>query len=141
MRGSGVRRGAEQTITIGDLFPRQTKLGKIYKIWVYRGSLEMYPTACTPEVAAKIDAYLEYRMRFGEVCKLSEIGDHKHEYYDGYNDGDDGYDGDGDNGGVIERWFKANEPHINPTSPPVREDFDKTDSLAAKNPRRISDTD
>ena len=71
MRGSGIRRGAEPFINLGDLIPIQTKnYGKIYKIWVYRGTREMYATACTPEVAKRIDDYFEYRMRFGEVCKL-----------------------------------------------------------------------
>ena len=71
MRGSGVRRGAERLINVGDLFPIQTKnYGKIYKIWVYRGSRDEYATVCTPEVAKRIDDYFEYRMRFGEVCKL-----------------------------------------------------------------------
>jgi hypothetical protein len=35
MRGSGVRRGAEPSINVGDLIPLQTKYGKIYKIGVY----------------------------------------------------------------------------------------------------------
>src|SRR3712207_6532103 len=130
MRGSGVRRGAEGSISVGDLFPIQTKnnYGKIYKIWVYRGSREMYATACIPEVAKRIDDYFEYRMRFGECCKQYGKVDHKHEYYDGYDDGE-----------VIEKWFKADEPHLDPNAPLIREDFDRTDSLAAKHPRRISD--
>ena len=71
MRGSGVRREAEGSISVGDLFPIQTKkYGKIYKIWVYRGSREMYATACIPELAKRIDDYFKYRMRFGEACKL-----------------------------------------------------------------------
>jgi hypothetical protein len=139
MRGSGVRRGAEPTISIGDLFPSQTKLGKIYKIWVYRGSPEMYPTACTPEIARKIDDYLEYRMRFGEHCKLFGKSDHKHEYYNGYNNDNDGDDDDSCGEEVAEKWYKADEPHLDPDAPLIREDFDKTDSLAAKHPRRISD--
>ena len=89
----------------------------------------MYTTACTPEIARRIDAYFEYRMRFGETCKLYGKGvDHMHEYYDGY---------DGDN--VIQKSFKADEPHLDPDAPLIREDFDKTDSLAAKHPKRISE--
>jgi hypothetical protein len=131
MRGSGVRRGAERSISVGDLFPMQTKnYDKIYKIWVYRGSREMYVTACIPEVAKRIDDYFEYRMRFGEACKLYEKRlDHKHEYYDGY----------GENVEVIERWYKADEPHLDPDAPLIREDFDRNDPFAAKYPRRISD--
>jgi hypothetical protein len=129
MRGSGVRRGAEGSISVGDLFPIETKnnYGKIYKIWVYRGSREMYATACIPEVAKRIDDYFEYRMRFGECCKQYEKRvDHKHEYYDG-------------NEEVIERWYKADEPHLDPDAPLIREDFDRNDPFAARYPRRISD--
>jgi hypothetical protein len=136
MRGSGVRRGAEPSISVGDLIPLQTKYGKIYKIWVYRGTSEMYATACTPEVAARIDAYFEYRMRFGEACKqqkqqFGKKGDeqqeqHVHEYYDGDDE-------------VIQKWFKSDEPpHLDPDAPLIREDFDRTDSFAAKHPKRIS---
>lgn len=32
IRGSGVRRGVEPSINVGDLIPMQTKYGKIYKI-------------------------------------------------------------------------------------------------------------
>jgi hypothetical protein len=125
MRGSGVRRGAEASINLGDLIPLQTKYGKIYKIWVYRGTSDMYATACTPEVAARIDAYFDYRMRFGETCKLFGKGvDHMHEYYDGEE--------------VIQKWFKADEPHLDPDAPLIREGFDRTDSFAAKHPKRIS---
>lgn len=66
MRGSGIRRGAERSISVGDLFPIQSsKYGKMYRIWVYRGSRAMYATLCIPEVAKRIDDYFEYRMRFG----------------------------------------------------------------------------
>lgn len=127
MRGSGVRRGAEPSINVGDLIPLQTKYGKIYKIWVYRGSSDMYATACTPEVAARIDAYFEYRMRFRETRRHFGKGvDHVHEYYDGDEE-------------VIQKWFKSDdEPHLDPDAPLIREGFDRTDSLAAKHPKRIS---
>lgn len=128
MRGSGVRRGAEPSIKIGDLIPLQTRYGKIYKIWVYRGSSEVYATACTPEIARRIDAYFEYRMRFGESCKLYGKADHLHEYYDGY---------EGDN--IIQKSFKADESHLDPDAPLIREDFDRTDLLAAKHPKRLSE--
>ena len=144
MRGSGVRRGAEPTITIGDIFPRQTKFGKIYKIWVYTGTREMYPTACTPEVAKRIDDYIEFRLRFGERCK--QFGkDHTHEYYDGYagvggrDDYDDGVSSEEEGGEVIQqKSFRADEPHLDPDAPLIREEFDKTDSLAARYPSGIS---
>jgi hypothetical protein len=56
MRGSGVRRGAERSISVGDLFPMQTKnYDKIYKIWVYRGSREMYVRNCMHSRSGKKD--------------------------------------------------------------------------------------
>lgn len=105
MRGSGIRRGAEPLIKVGDLIPIQTKrYGKIYKIIVDRGTPDMYTTACIPEIAKRIDDYFEYRIRFGEVCKLYEKkSDHKHEYHDG------------------DQWFeisyKADDKHLDPDAP------------------------
>lgn len=123
-RGSGVRRGGENTVSIGDLFPRDTPYGKIYKMWVYRGTADEYPTACTPEIASRIDDYLEYRMRFGEACKLIDK-DHVHEYHDGEE--------------VIQKSFARGDVHLNPDAPLIREDFDKRDKLHVMNPRRLTD--
>lgn len=56
-------------------FPIQTTksdYGKMYKIWVYRGSRAMCATLCIPEEAKRINDYFAYRMRFGECCKLYE---------------------------------------------------------------------
>jgi hypothetical protein len=124
MRGSGIRRGAEPLLTVGDLIPIQTEYGKAYKIIIDRGSRAVYTTACTPEVTKRIDVYFEYRMRFGEVCEQYGKVDHKHEYHDGNEE--------------IERKFRANEPHLDFRASLIREDFDRNDSLAAKHPRRIS---
>lgn len=126
MRGSGIRRGAEPFISVGDLFPKETKYGKIYKIWVDRGSNAMYATACTPEVAKRIDDYFAYRMRFGELCKRFGKSDHKDEYYDSYD------------GEVIEKWYKADEPHLDSDAPLIREDFNRENPFAARHPKRIS---
>jgi hypothetical protein len=123
MRGSGVRRTAVQLISVGDLFPFQTKYGKAYKIIVYRGTSDEYATACIPDVATKIDDYFEYRMRFGEVCEGYGKSRHKHELHDGYE--------------VIEKWYEIDEPHLDPHAPLIREDFDRDDSFAARYPRRI----
>jgi hypothetical protein len=127
MRGSGVRIGAESSINVGDLIPIQTKYGKIYKIWVYRVTSAMYATACTPEADAKIDAYFDYRMRFGEACRQYGKTDHVHECPDGYS------------GEVIQKWYKADEPHLDPDAPLIREAFDRKDSLAVRYPKRIGD--
>lgn len=123
MRGSGVRRGAEPILEVCDMFPRQTRFGKIYKILVYKGTSDEYTTACIPEIAARIDTYFEYRMLCGEVCK--QFGkDHNHDY-------DDGED-------ATQRFFKSDERHLDPSAPVIREQFDRNDSLAAKRPKRIS---
>jgi len=123
MRGSGIRRGAEPTVSVGDLFARQTPYGKIYKIWVYRGTSDMYPTACIPEVAVRIGAYFEYRLRFGERCR--QYGKpHTHEYHDGEE--------------VTRVQYTADDIHLDPSAPLIREDFDRKDSLQARRPKRIS---
>ncbi len=124
MRGSGVRRISVQLISIGDLFPIQTKYGKIYKIIVDKGSSDIYTTACIPEVADRIDDYFEYRMRFGEACKLYGKCDHVHEYNDGYD--------------TFKKRYKKDEQHLDPDAPLIREHFDRNDPFSAKYPRRIS---
>ena len=71
MVSTGMRIGAIHTLQIGDL----TKIleWNLYKIQVYaRSKHDRYYTFCTPECANAIDAYLEYRKRFGEdVTKRS----------------------------------------------------------------------
>lgn len=127
IRGSGIRRGGEPTVNIGDIFPKQTKYGKIYKIWVYRGTKDEYPTACIPEVAKRIDDYLDMRLRFGEVCP--QFGtDHSHEYIDGI----------GDNAEAITKFFKADERHLDPDAPLIRDDFDRR--VVATKPKRLSES-
>lgn len=53
-----------------------------------------------------------------EACKQFGKSDHMHEYYE-----------DNEEEQVIEKWYKADEPHLDPDAPLIREDFDKTDSL------------
>jgi integrase len=65
MVSTGMRIGAIHTLQIGDL----TKIQEwnLYKILVYAHSKhDRYYTFCTPECANAIDAYLEYRRKFGE---------------------------------------------------------------------------
>lgn len=124
MRGSGVRRGSEPTLSVGDIIPRDIKYGKIYKIWVYRNTPDEYPTACTPETARKIDEYLEYRLRMGEVCPKFEK-DHYHEYHDGEE--------------VTNKPYKAGDIHLDPDAPLIRDDFNERDSFKVKHPKRLED--
>lgn len=59
---------ASTGMRIGDI--RKIEEFNLYLIWVYnRSNPDRYFTFCTPECAADIDAYLDYRRRFGEVLK------------------------------------------------------------------------
>jgi hypothetical protein len=64
MCSSGMRVGALSTLKVRNL----QKIDKynLYRIMVYEGDDEEYVTFCTPECAAVIDSYLEYRERNGE---------------------------------------------------------------------------
>ena len=62
MGTAGLRIGAVPQLRLRNL----EKINSIYKIVVYEGSKEEYYTFCTPECAASIDTYLEYRMQNGE---------------------------------------------------------------------------
>jgi integrase len=72
MESTGMRIGAlhideegRPGIRIGDL-KKIDEFG-LYMIWVYSWSKsDRYYTFCTPECAAAIDAYLDYRRKFGE---------------------------------------------------------------------------
>jgi hypothetical protein len=66
LMANGMRIGAVSHIQIGDL----TKIEEynLYKIKVYANSpKDRYYTFCTPECAAAIDSYLQYREGFGET--------------------------------------------------------------------------
>lgn len=52
--------------------------------------------------------------------------DHKHEYFDG------------SDGEIVEVFYKADEPHLDPDAPLIKEDFDRNDPFSAKYPRRTS---
>jgi integrase len=68
MASSGMRMGAIAGLLIGHL----TKIPKyhLYRIVVYASSRKSrYYTFCTPECASYIDAYLNFRKRFGDPLK------------------------------------------------------------------------
>jgi integrase len=68
MVSTGMRIGATSIIQLADI----TKIEEyhLYKIKVYANSpKDRYYTFCTPECAAAIDSYLQYRQRFGEILK------------------------------------------------------------------------
>ena len=70
MSSSGMRHGAIPLLRLKDL----TKIEKynLYQITVYQKSKKYnYKTFCTPECAAVIDSYLNYRKHAGEILKDS----------------------------------------------------------------------
>jgi integrase len=70
MSSSGMRHGAIPLLRLKDL----TKIEKytLYQITVYQKSRKYnYKTFCTPECAAIIDSYLNYRKHAGEILKDS----------------------------------------------------------------------
>jgi integrase len=70
MSSSGMRHGAIPLLRLKDL----TKIKKynLYQITVYQKSKKYnYKTFCTPECAAVIDSYLNYRKHAGEILKDS----------------------------------------------------------------------
>jgi hypothetical protein len=69
LESTGMRIGAIHTIRIGDLFPKQTKHGKIYRIEVYARSSAQYSAFCNVETAQVIDSYLNERTDAGEVLE------------------------------------------------------------------------
>jgi integrase len=66
LSSSGIRVGAISDLKIKDLTPIDNY--NIYQIQVYKRSSKKskYITFCTPECRKEIDAYLEYRKRYGE---------------------------------------------------------------------------
>jgi integrase len=67
MASTGMRQGAIHTLKLSNL--QKIPKYNIYKITVYERTKEEYYTFCTPECAAVIDNYLEFRKRYGETLK------------------------------------------------------------------------
>lgn len=65
MTSTGMRIGAVYALQIGNLV--RIPEYDLYKIIIYANfPRSRYYTSCTPECAAAIDSYLEYRKRFGD---------------------------------------------------------------------------
>ena len=65
MASTGMRISGVRELRYGDI-KKIDEFG-LYMIWVYnRSKADRYYTFCTPECAIAIDAYLEYRRKFGE---------------------------------------------------------------------------
>jgi integrase len=68
MASTGMRIGGLRELRYGDI-KKIDEFG-LYMIWVYnRSRKDRYYTFCTPECAAAVDAYLDYRQKFGEELK------------------------------------------------------------------------
>jgi integrase len=68
MSSTGMRIGGLRELRIGDI--RKINEFGLYLIWVYnRYRRDRYFTFCTPECAVAIDAYLDFRRKFGEELK------------------------------------------------------------------------
>lgn len=68
MTSTGMRIGGLRELRYGDI-KKNNEVG-LYMIWVYnRSRKDRYYTFCTPECAAAIDAYLDYRKSFGEELR------------------------------------------------------------------------
>jgi integrase len=64
MASAGLRRGALPHLRLKDIL--KVPQYNLYKISVYKKEQEHYITYCTPECAAQIDHYLQWRERLGE---------------------------------------------------------------------------
>jgi integrase len=71
MESTGMRIGGIHTLKIGDLIPKTTPQGKIYRIEVYSGSASAhYFCYCNVETANAIDEYLQQERRSkGEILQ------------------------------------------------------------------------
>lgn len=64
LSSTGIRIGAIPSLAISHL--QKIEEYNLYKVIIYEGTKEEYFTFCTPEAAAAIDTYLDYRQRAGE---------------------------------------------------------------------------
>lgn len=64
-----MRIGAVHTLKYGDLSPRQTKQGRVYRIEVYSGSSDSYYCYCNVETTQILDEYLKERTDAGEILR------------------------------------------------------------------------
>lgn len=69
LTSTGMRIGAVHTLKYGDLSPRQTKQGKVYRIEVYSGSSDSYCCYCNVETTQILDEYLKERTDAGEILR------------------------------------------------------------------------
>lgn len=69
LTSTGMRIGAVHTLKVGDLSPKQTNQGRVYRIEVYSGSSDSYYCYCNVETTQILDVYLKERTDAGEVLR------------------------------------------------------------------------
>lgn len=69
LTSTGMRIGGVHTLKFGNLSPKQTKQGRVYRIEVYSGSSDSYYCYCNLETAEVIDSYLNERTDAGEILR------------------------------------------------------------------------
>lgn len=69
LTSTGMRIGAVHTLKVGDLSPKQTNQGRVYRIEVYSGSSDSYYCYCNIETTQILDEYLKERTDAGEVLR------------------------------------------------------------------------
>lgn len=69
LTSTGMRIGAVHTLKVGDLSPKQTTQGRVYRIEVYSDSSDSYHCYCNIETTQILDEYLKERTDAGEVLR------------------------------------------------------------------------
>jgi integrase len=69
LTSTGMRIGAVHTLKVGDLSPKETNQGRVYRIEVYSGSSDSYYCYCNIETTQILDEYLKERTDAGEVLR------------------------------------------------------------------------
>jgi site-specific recombinase XerD len=69
LTSTGMRIGAVHTLKVGDLSPKQTTQGRVYRIEVYSDSSDSYHCYCNIETTQILDEYLKEMTDAGEVLR------------------------------------------------------------------------
>ena len=69
LTSTGMRIGGIHPLKYGDLSPKPTRQGRVYRVEVYSGSSAQYYCYCNVETAKAIDEYLKQRTDKGEVLQ------------------------------------------------------------------------
>lgn len=113
LSGTGVREAGYAELKIRNLAALPSH--GIYRFVVYEGDEEEYVTWGTRENKADFDNYFAYRIRCGERCKaFGKVHTH---------------------GDVT---YAADDKHLDPDAPAIREIFNKDDPLSVQSPQHVT---